>query len=85
MAPTLADLDRTEATLLLNLLAGPGMNSRLVVQLREHRGWVYSVESSLTTIPDIGWWQIYFGCDPLNAERALEQVLKELKSFRKTL
>lgn len=82
VAPTLSDLDRTEATLLLNLLAGPGMNSRLVVQLREHRGWVYSVESSLTTIPDIGWWQIYFGCDPLNAERALEQVLKELKKLQ---
>lgn len=82
-APTLVDSDRTEATLLLNLLAGPGMNSRLVVQLREHRGWVYGVESSMTTFPDIGWWQIYFGCDPLNAERALEQVLRELETLQK--
>lgn len=81
-APTLSDRDRTEAALLMNILAGPGMNSRLNIQLRERRGWVYGVESSLTTLPDIGWWQIYFGSDPKHAEQALKVTLEELHRLR---
>lgn len=81
-APTLADRERTEAALLMNILAGPGMNSRLSIQLREQRGWVYGVESSLTTLPDIGWWQIYFGSDPANASKALQVTLDELKRLQ---
>lgn len=81
-APTLMDSERTEAALLMNILAGPGMNSRLNIQLREQRGWVYGVESSLTTLPDIGWWQIYFGSDPANAAKALEVTLDELKRLQ---
>ena len=48
--------------LLNNLLGGPAMNSLLNVELRERRGWVYSVESSLTSLSDCGWMEIYLGC-----------------------
>ena len=34
--------------LLCNILGGPGMNSRLGLELREHRGLVYTVESNIT-------------------------------------
>lgn len=85
IAPTLLDPKRTEASLLLNILAGPGMNSRLNIQLREQKGWVYGVESALTTLPDVGWWQIYFGSDPLNAEKAREVTLHELEKLREEL
>lgn len=81
-APTLFESERTEAGLLLNILAGSGMNSRLIVQLREQRGWVYNVESSINTLPYIGWWQIYYGCDPANSEMALKVVKDQLNLLR---
>ena len=39
---------RYAVMLLNNILGGPGMNSLLNVELRERRGYVYSVESTLT-------------------------------------
>ncbi|MDO5017447.1 MAG: pitrilysin family protein [Porphyromonas sp.] len=79
IAPSLQEADRTEAGLLLNILAGSGMNSRLNVRLREKEGWVYNVESSYAAIPSAGWWQIYFGSDPEHAGVALEQTLAEVE------
>lgn len=84
VAPTLHDDKRTEASLLMNILAGNGMNTKLNIQLREQRGWVYNVEASYTALSHIGWWQIYFGSDPLNAEKALTATLKELKKLQDT-
>ncbi len=49
--------------LLNNILGGPGMNSLLNVELRERRGYVYTVESTLTLLSDCGWMEIYLGCD----------------------
>ena len=37
----------------------------LNVELRERRGYVYTVESTLTTLSDCGWMEIYLGCDPV--------------------
>lgn len=81
-APNLIDPDRTEASVLLNILAGSGMNSRLNLRLREQKGWVYGVESGLSILPDTGWWQIYFGSDPTHALPALEATLNELDLIR---
>ena len=75
---TYNDPDRAAQNLLLQLLAGDGMNTRLNVELREQRGWVYNVEASVTCFPDVGWWQIYFGSDDNHAEEALGIVLEEL-------
>lgn len=77
-APTMYEKSRAEASLLMNYLAGASMNSRLNIMLREKRGWVYNVESSLTSLTDTGWWQIYFGCDPSNADKARKVVKDEL-------
>lgn len=78
LAPTMYEKSRAEASLLMNYLAGASMNSRLNIMLREKRGWVYNVESSLTSLSDTGWWQIYFGCDPENAEKTRRVVHNEL-------
>lgn len=67
--------------LLNNLLGGPGMNSLLNVNLRERRGLVYTVESSLTNYTDTGVLGIYFGTEPKDIERCIELVLKELKGL----
>ena len=46
--------------LLCNILGGPGMNSRLGLELREHRGLVYTVESNINNYTDAGYLGIYF-------------------------
>ncbi len=76
------DERRTALYLLNNILGGPGMNSLLNVSLRERRGLVYGVESSLTSYTDSGLLTIYFGTDVKNAGRCMELVLAELKRLR---
>lgn len=78
LGATYNDPDRAAQNLLLQLLAGDGMNTLLNVELRERRGWVYNVDASVTCFPDVGWWQIYFGSDDDHAEEALRIVLEEL-------
>lgn len=78
LGATYNDPDRAAQNLLLQLLAGDGMNTLLNVELREHRGWVYNVEASVTCFPDVGWWQIYFGSDDDHAEEALRVVREQL-------
>ena len=61
-----------------NLIGGPGMNSLLNVALREHKGLVYTVESTLTNYTDTATFSIYFGCDNDDIERCIQLVNKEL-------
>ncbi len=75
------DSRRFGLMLLNNMLGGPGMNSRLNMSLRERSGLVYSVDSSLTTYPDTGWWAVYFGCDARDVARCRQLVDKELRRF----
>ena len=63
--------------LLNNILSGPGMNSLLNVELRERRGYVYTVESTLTLLSDCGWMEIYLGCDP-DAVRSSLRVIERI-------
>ena len=62
-----------------NILGGPGLSSRLNLALRENRGLVYTVESTLTTYTDTGVWAIYFGCDHHDAEKCKRIVKRELQ------
>ncbi len=72
---------RQALLLLNNILGGPGMNSRLNMALRERAGLVYTVDSSLTTYPDTGWWAVYFGCDAHDVERCRRITARELQRF----
>lgn len=47
--PGMHDDRRFALSLLNNIVGGPGMNSLLNVQLRERRGYVYTVESGIST------------------------------------
>ncbi|MCR5362052.1 MAG: insulinase family protein [Bacteroidales bacterium] len=71
--------DAAALSLINNMLGGPGMNSRLNQQLREKRGLVYTVESTLTRFTDTGYFSIYFGCDHDDADRCLHLCRKELR------
>lgn len=61
-----------------NILGGPGMNSRLNIALREKKGLVYTVESSLTNYTDTSTWAIYFGCDTEDVNKCCKIVRHEL-------
>ena len=67
--------------LLNNILGGPGMNSLLNVELRERRGYVYTVESTLSLLSDCGWIEIYLGCDHDDVKsslRVIERIINRL-------
>ncbi len=76
--PGLFDPGRYALMLLTNILGGPGMNSMLNVQLREKRGYVYSVDASATLLSDTGVFTIYFGCDPDDTPRCMELVRRQM-------
>ena len=77
----LFDEKRMGLLLLTNILGGPGMNSRLNVNLREKYGLVYTVEAEVLSYTDIGVFTVYFGCDPESMEQCLLLVRKELKQL----
>ena len=74
---------RYAAFLLNNILGGPGMNSLLNVAIREKRGYVYTVESSMSLMSDCGIFQIYFGSDLRHVApslRIIGNIIEELAS-----
>lgn len=68
--------------MLMNILGGPGMNSRLNLALREKYGFVYNVDASYHPFSDTGLFSIFFGTEPGQVERSRKLVLKELKRLR---
>lgn len=64
--------------LLSNMLGGPFLSSRLNLALREKRGLVYTVETSLTAYTDTGLWTVYYGCDAHDRSRCRRIVGQEL-------
>jgi len=82
VAYDLYDPRRITMTLLENLIAGPGLNSRLNMLLREKLGYVYHVESSYTPFSDVGLFTIYFGAEKSRMNKTLEQIYKEFERLR---
>ena len=78
----LTDPKRLPFFMLVNLLGGPGMNSRLNLNLREKYGLVYSIDASYTPYLDTGFLGIYFGTDPKKVDKAQALIIKELKRLR---
>lgn len=64
--------------LLNNYLGGPCMNSKLNRELREKRGYVYTVDSNISLMSDAGLMLIYFGCDPSNVNKCCDIILREI-------
>ena len=86
LAYAATDNRRWPLYLLNNIIGGPAMNTRLNIALRERRGLVYTVESSMVAYGDTGMWCTYFGCDPADVNKCLRIVRRELNRFmEKTL
>ena len=84
-AYSLTDPNRLPFFMLVNLLGGPGMNSRLNMNLRERYGLVYSIDASYTPYLDTGYLGIYFGTDPKQLDRSLTLTYREFKNLRENL
>ncbi len=72
-----ADPDRF-TLLLLNIILGGNMSSRLFQRIREERGLAYSVYSYLDTFEDCGQLAVYLGVDPATLGESLELIGAEI-------
>ena len=72
---------RYAMSLLNNIIGGPGMNSLLNVAIREKRGYVYTVESSLSLLSDCGLFQIYFGSDERHVAPSIKIINRILEDL----
>jgi len=67
--------------MLVNILGGPGMNSRLNLELREKYGFVYSIDAQYTSYTDTGMFAIFFGTEPSQLQRCISLIKKQLNKF----
>jgi predicted Zn-dependent peptidase len=74
--------NRIPLYMLVNILGGPGMNSRLNLALREKYGFVYSIDAQYTSYTDTGMFAIYFGTEPKQLSKCISLIKKELARFR---
>ena len=67
--------------LLVNMLGGPAMNSRLNLALREKYGFVYSIDAHYAAYTDTGMFAVFFGTEPKQLDRCISLVKRELNRF----
>lgn len=80
-APSYVDDDRKAMSLLINVLGGPAMNSRLNLSVREQFGYAYNVEAGFSSYSDTGIWSVYLGTDKKHLANATSLVKSELKKI----
>ncbi|MOA08013.1 Peptidase M16 inactive domain protein [compost metagenome] len=78
----LTDPHKMGMLLLNNLLGGPGMSSKLNLEIREKFGACYTIESNFVPMTDTGMFNIYFGTDAEKTNRCVKLIHKELKKLR---
>lgn len=76
------DREYPAALLLNNILGGPGMNSRLNLNITEKYGLAYNIESQYISYAACGLFYIYLGTDPERLPQAVKAVRKELDKLR---
>jgi predicted Zn-dependent peptidase len=73
---------RRHAHMLLSLIVGGGMTSRLFQQVREKRGLAYSIYSSCEFYRNTGIFYIFLAVDPKTARKAVDRVVRELRRLK---
>jgi len=76
--------NRLALSLLVNILGGAGMNSRLNLNIREKYGLAYNVEAAYTPYSDTGVFTVYFGCDAEDLEKCMRLCRKEMNGLCET-
>ena len=70
--------------LLLNVLLGGNMSSRLFQEIREKRGLAYSIYSYAAPYSDSGYLAIYLGVDRESVDESLALIAQEISILQKT-
>ena len=70
-----------EAAQMANRIIGGSVVSRLWRSLREDRGWVYHVESNLTSWPYLGIFSVNLSCDVARLAEVMEVVRDDINGF----
>jgi predicted Zn-dependent peptidase len=84
-SPTIGHQDpRRHAMVLLSVLLGGGMSSRLFQRVREELGLAYAVYTFQTFYADCGVHGVYVGTAPNTADAALAAIEKELAEVART-
>ncbi len=81
-AYAIGDPRRVPFSMMVNLLGGPAMNSRLSIALREKHGFVYSIDANYSSFSDTGLFSIFFATEKKQLYRSVDLVLKELRKLR---
>ncbi len=76
------DEKRLPFFMLVNLLGGPGMNSRLNMSLREKYGLVYGIDANYSPFTDTGFFGIFFATDKANLPKAQSLIMKEMQLLK---
>ena len=82
LAPDYKSTDKIKMVMLNNILGGPGMNSRLSLNIREKYGFAYTIESQYNAYSDTGLFCVYMGVAPDSLDKAIVLVHKELNKLR---
>ncbi len=80
-SPSLLSDDRYVANLLTVILGG-GMSSRLFQSIREDKGLVYTVFSSLTPFNDCGYLNIYAATSTEQLRETIDATMAELRRIK---
>lgn len=67
---------------IVNSYLGGGMTSKLFQNIREEKGWVYSIFSMLNTYTDFGVQLVYAATEPGLYQQVVEEILKEIQLMR---
>jgi len=76
------DKRRFPMFLLNNILGGPGMNSRLNMNIRERYGFTYNIESGYVPYRDAGIFTIYLATEQKHFAKTLTLVNAETRKLR---
>ncbi len=71
------------AAILLSVILGGNMSSRLFIQIRERRGLCYSIRAGHQAREDVGLFQVSAGLDKTRFGEAVKAIFKELKEAAK--
>jgi predicted Zn-dependent peptidase len=74
--------ERRHAGMLLSLILGGGMTSRLFQRVREQEGLAYTVYSSCEFYRTTGIFYIFLAVDPKRARKAIARVVSEIRRLK---
>jgi predicted Zn-dependent peptidase len=73
---------RRHACVLLNVVLGGNMSSRLFQEVRERRGLAYAIYSFASSFCDTGVLGVYVGVSKLNTEEVLRLITREMNRLK---